>query len=222
MKTPSSNRIIGAERLSGVRRFTLSDFAGTAAPVDPYAGDPAYQAGRELGQREGFRQGVEAARQQAAREQVRQQADSAAMLGGRASQLAEALAEQFAALEQSVADELVDLAIELARQTVRQLVHLERDGIVAVVQEAVAALLDERSSFSVHVNPADADRVREGLGPLLAARHGRLVPDASIGAGGCRIVSAGAEVDSTVATRWRRVLASIGREAAADDPLCDG
>ncbi len=39
---------------------------------------------------------------------------------------------------------------------------------------------------------------------------------ASIAVGGCRIASAGAEVDATVGTRWRRTLAAIGRTVPAD------
>jgi flagellar assembly protein FliH len=221
---PSSSRIIGAERLTDVRRFPLGELGGVPArpPADPYADDPAFQAGRELGLREGIRQGIEMARQQAAREQAKRQADAAGAVAARAASLAEALEEQFAAIGQSVADELVDLALELARQTVRQALRVERDAIVAVVQEAVAALIDERASFAVHLNPADVELVREALGDVLAARSGRLVPDARVAAGGCRVLSAGAEVDATVATRWRRVLASVGREVPEDDPLTHG
>lgn len=224
MKIPSSSRIIGADRLSGVRRFTLTDLADGGVrtqPANPYEGDPAYIAGREQGLRDGFRQGADAARQKIAQEQGRQQATIVELLNARAAQITSSLAEQLGALEQSVADELVDLAIELARQTVRQSLKVDRDAVVAVVQEAVAALTDERASFSIHLNPSDAEHVRDTLAPILAARQGRLVPDPRIASGGCRVVSAGAEIDSTVGTRWRRVLASIGREAPADDPLCD-
>ena len=223
-----SSRIIGAELLSGVRRFQLSDLdsgggaqSDPAAP-DPLTDDPAFKAGHLAGHREGFALGAKMAREQAARDQARLRASATEQLGGRATQLAEALSQQFAALEQSVADELVELAIELARQTVRRTLAIDRDSIVIVVQEAVAALLDERASFAAHLNPSDVEQVGAALGQSFAARGGRVVPDAAIAAGGCRIVAAGAEIDATVATRWRRVLASIGREVTADDALTHG
>lgn len=227
MKTLSSSRIIGSEDLGQVRRFAMSEFrddpgASAAAPADdPMAEDPAYVAGHGAGQREGFKRGFEAARQQIARDQVRQRASALDQVSARAEQLTAALAEQFAAVEQSVADELIDLSVELARQMVRRALRVERDVIVTVVQEAAAALIDERASFSVHINPADLAHVGETLGTVLAGRNGRLVADATIAAGGCRVLSPGAEVDSTVETRWRRVLASIGRDASSEHGLSD-
>ncbi len=223
MKTPSSSRIIGAEDLRQVRRFTMSEFrddpgASAAGPAtDPMAEDPAYISGHAAGQRDGFKRGFEAARQQIAREQARQRAEAVDQVSVRATQLTAALGEQFAAMEQSIADELIDLSVELARQVLRRALRVERDVIVTVVQEAVAALIDERANFSVHVNPADLAHVGETLGTVLAGRNGRLVADATIDAGGCRVLSPGAEVDSTLDSRWRRVLASIGRDAPAED-----
>jgi flagellar assembly protein FliH len=227
VKTPSSSRIIGAEDLRQVRRFTMSEFrddpgASAAGPAaDPMADDPAYVAGHGAGQRDGFKRGFEAARQQMAREQARQRAEAVDQVGARAMQLTAALGEQFAAIEQSIADELIGLSVELARQLLRRALQVERDVIVTVVQEAVAALIDERANFSVHINPSDLAHVGETLGAVLAGRNGRLVADPTIAAGGCRVLSPGAEVDSTLETRWRRVLASIGRDPAPEDGLTD-
>lgn len=232
MKTPLSSRIIGAQDLTGVRRFKMSELADgnspsrpSQAPVpqaDPYAGSPAFAAGREAGMRDGFRMGAQAMRQKIEREQTGQQSVATEAMKAHAVQLVTALSQQLVAIEQSVADELVDLAIELARQTVRRTLDVDRDATIGVAQEAIGALIDERTGFSVHVNPADARAVSEALEPILSARKGNVVADSTLAPGGCRVISAGADIDATVETRWRRVLASIGREAPADDPLCDG
>jgi len=236
---PSSSRIIGAERLSDVRPFTLSDLAKLStsgrprprpAGTDPAAGaapdDPVFEAGRQAGLREGFRQGADAARAQIAREQAdaqaRRQASATLAFEARLAGLGDALAREFAELEQAIAADVVDLAIDLARQTVRHVLRVDRGAIVSVAQEAVSALIDERASFALHANPAEAALVETALGSLLASRNGRVVPDPAVAAGGCRVVSAGAEIDATVATRWRRVLASIGHQPAAGDPLDEG
>ncbi len=225
MKTPSSSRIIGAEQLTGVRPFALSEFGAAgaarastaAAPSRMYdEDDPAFVAGRTLGLREGMRRGAEAAQQQFAREHAQARAAELAGLGERATRIAGALEEQLHALRQGIADEVVELAIELARQTVRRALLSERELIVDVAREAVGALIDERASFSLHLNPADLSEVERALSPTLHARGAMLVSDSSIAVGGCRIVSAGAEVDATVGTRWRRTLAAIGRTLPDD------
>lgn len=222
MKTPSSSRIIGAERLKGVRRFTLSDLAGAPLEPDGASGeageavhDPVFEAGRAQGIREGMRQGLEAAREQAARDAARRDEQAVQDLAGRAERLSAALEEEFAAMRRSVADELVELAIEIARRTVGEALQTNRGLVAGAAREAVAALLDERSSFTLHVNPNDKPLVDHALAELLAARGARTVPDPSIGAGGCRVVAPGAEVDATLESRWRRVIASMGREAPA-------
>lgn len=235
MKTPSSSRIIGAEHLSDVRPFTLADIAArrtkggvrrdTAAPAelqkDQWADDPGFQAGRVVGQREGFQQGIESARRQAALELEREQANAIESLSRRVAGLGDAFAIEFAEIERTIADELIELAIELARQTVRQSLRIDRDAIVTVVNEAISALIDERANFVVHLNPADAEIVSQALGAALEPRGGRLMPDRSIATGGCKVLSGGAEIDATVGTRWRRVLASIGHDALPGDPLCN-
>jgi flagellar assembly protein FliH len=230
VKTPSSNRIIGAEQLSEVRPFTLSDLQGlrtgaarvgfsaraaASEPEPPKEDDPAFVAGRALGLREGVRQGAEAAQQRFAREHAQARAAELARLESRASGIADAFEEQLGALRTGLADEVVELAIELARQTVRRALLTDRGLIVDVAREAMAALIDEHASFSLHLNPADVQEVESALDAALRARSARVVPDPAIAVGGCRIVSSGAEVDATVDTRWRRTLAAIGRPDAA-------
>lgn len=220
MKTPSSSRIIGAESLTGVRRFTLSDLADDPldSPATPNAEseavrDPAYEAGHAQGLREGLRQGLEAGREQAAREAARRDEQAAQGLAARAALLCAALDEEFAAIRRSVADELVALAIAIARRTVGEALEADPALVAGIAREAVAALLDERSSFSLHLNPNDKMLVDHALSELLAARGARTVADPSIAPGGCRVIAPGAEVDATLESRWRRVIGSMGRQA---------
>jgi flagellar assembly protein FliH len=65
------------------------------------------------------------------------------------------------------------------------------------------------------VNPNDKALVDHALADLLTARAARTVADPSITTGGCRVVAPGAEIDATLESRWRRVIASMGREAPA-------
>jgi flagellar assembly protein FliH len=69
------------------------------------------------------------------------------------------------------------------------------------------------------VHPADAALIRKAAedDSALAALPWKIVEDAHIERGGCRLETPTTEVDATLETRWRRVLASLGR----DDPWID-
>lgn len=224
VRTPSSSRIIGAERLSGVRRYTLSDLPGSVDESSAEAGiaptdEAAFEAGRAQGLREGLRKGLEQAREQAARDAAQRGQQAVEELSTRTARLAAALDEQFAAMRTRVADELIDLAIEIARRTVGAAIETDRNLAVLIAREAIEALLDERSSFTLHVNPGDKVLLDHALGTLLEARGARTIADPEIGAGGCRLVSSSAEIDATLGTRWRKVITAIGRQAPPlDEP----
>ena len=48
--------------------------------------------------------------------------------------------------------------------------------------------------------------------PALATLPWKIVEDAQIERGGCRLETPTTEVDATLETRWRRVVASLGRD----------
>jgi len=54
------------------------------------------------------------------------------------------------------------------------------------------------------VHPDDAVLIRAELSDQLANNNWRLVEDANLTAGGCRVELGASEVDATLETRWRR------------------
>jgi flagellar assembly protein FliH len=46
----------------------------------------------------------------------------------------------------------------------------------------------------------------------------RIVEDHRVEPGGCRVVSPTCEVDATLATRWKRVVEALGRDASWIEP----
>jgi flagellar assembly protein FliH len=125
----------------------------------------------------------------------------------RAAEQAESLianeGEQFAA-------EMLDLALDLARQMVRTELKVRRESLLAVVREALDCLPHGASGAQLVMNPADVELVRGHVGEELKAGAIRLVEDHRIEPGGCRIVSPACEVDATLATRWKRLVATLG------------
>jgi flagellar assembly protein FliH len=79
------------------------------------------------------------------------------------------------------------------------------------VASALSQLPQSTRQIVLHLDPADVALVRSVIpadhpGPPLS-----IVPDPKVGAGGCIVDTDQASVDATVPSRWRRLLASLGR-----------
>jgi flagellar assembly protein FliH len=151
---------------------------------------------RDEARQEGYKAGY-AAGQAAAQAEANRLADAA-------TSLEQALAE----FDQQVADELLALATEIARQVVREEISARPDTIVKVVQEALAQLPHQHATIFLH--PDDASLVRSYVGDALAHAGHRLLEDARLSPGDCILESGSSQSDATLATRWRRVIETLG------------
>ncbi|MFT4099679.1 MAG: FliH/SctL family protein [Burkholderiaceae bacterium] len=240
---PTTNRIISAEDLGEVRPFPLGALGdgpdtplkrrmvlqreGPKSPPAAPQVDPAERREELARQRQqqlrasfdaGYREGMQAGRSAAIQQHEQEARALGATLRQRVEMLAASLEAELEAFHVAGADRLLDLGIEIARQTVRRAIAQDRETIVAVVQESLSQLHDESAPAALSLNPVDVPFVETHLAALLARRRVELRPDPSIAIGGCRLVSAQAEVDATIETRWRRALAALGR-SADDEPL---
>jgi len=213
-----SNRIIPKEHAATVRKVDLSLLVGgrVAGPAAPAAGEPQIDAApdpaglihaRELARREGMEEG---------------RREAAALLEGERVALKALIAsmnEVMQDFEQSLANDVLSMSLELAKLIVRQSLRVKPEAVVAVVREAVESLPGVSDQTVLLVHPADAVLIRmvaendRALGEL----PWKIVEDEHIERGGCRLETPTTEVDATLETRWRRVLAALGR----DDPWID-
>jgi flagellar assembly protein FliH len=161
----------------------------------------AYERGRAQGHTEG----------QAAEARVKHQ--NAAQL----APLIEQLRAGFAELQEDGAQALLELAFTIARQVVRREISLQRDALLPVAREAVSMIVDQHAHPRVHVNPQDFALLRADLEADGLFKGCRFIADARIASGGCRVETAQGEVDATLATRWERVLATLGSTDAASE-----
>lgn len=153
--------------------------------------------GRETGHTEGYEAGWRKGKEDAQRE---------------AERLASVVAEMDAALDgidQAVAEEIVTMAIELARQMVRRTLADHPDAVADTVRDALQQM--PHNQIRIHLHPDDVALVREHLTDQIEHGHHRIIEDDTLARGGCRLDAAGAELDATVHTRWRRILAGLGR-----------
>ena len=213
---PSSSRIVFAEDLAEAApwlpgaleggRGGLRDRLAPSAERD--AADAQRVPTYEDGLRDGCARGLEEARREAA--QARRLESEA--IARRADALLGAFTAQLAEVQQAYADEVVALAVEVARSAFGAALRVRDDAVVPAVVAALAALGDEHAKTTIRLHPDDAALVGEQLAPMLAARGAQLVADDAIAPGGCRVDTARSSVDATVAMRWRRALAALGRD----------
>lgn len=136
-----------------------------------------------------------------------------------AQQLTEPLAaltrqygEQLDTLQALLAERVADIAVALAREVVRDTVSRRPELLVKVAQEALDATLGSARQIVLRVHPEELPRVAEGVGEALAARGARLQADPQIARGGCRVDSELGSVEASLAARWARAVANLGRE----------
>lgn len=161
-----------------------------------------HEEARAAGYATGFEEG-RAAGLAAGQETVRGTAEQLAAL---ADNLRRALAE----VDQAVADDLLALAVEIAGQVLRTTLAADTSALLPVVREALAALPMHHGHVTLHVCPDDAEVLRQHLGEHFSHAGWRVLEDREIAAGGCLVKAGNSEVDATLATRWQRVLESIG------------
>lgn len=162
-------------------------------------------------------------------DRIRSEAHQAGFEAGRAAGLAEArddverlrsvlahlnvLAED---LEQGIAGDVLSLALELSKQIVRQSLRVRPDLVLGLIREAARSFPELGESPRLIVHPADAAVIRAVAASESSADLGlwTVVEDASIERGGCKFQNATTEIDATLETRWRRIVASLGRDDA--------
>ncbi len=208
------SRFIPREELASFAAWNPDALSGTAAPRTG-TGAPAEEpvppaealaaqlrAARQSGYQDGYRDGLSAL------DGFKQ--SYAAQITAQLGRLMESHGTQLDGLQQQLAQAIAVCATSMARQVVRSELAVRPELVAAVAQEAVEALLLSARHISVRVHPDDQPLVAQGAAEVLDARGARLISDAAIARGGCRVESDIASIDGTLAARWRRASAALG------------
>lgn len=200
-----TSKIIGKEASGGYQRWELplvEDVSGAVADAknDKSPGlMTAEQIERIQAQahkeayEEGYKEGREAGLKDGQAEVRRQTALLAKLLGS--------LERPFRDLDSEVEEELLQLAIGIARQLVRRELKSDPGQVIAVVQEAIAALPVASRHVRVHLHPDDVRLVGEILQTSEGERHWALVEDPTLARGDCRVLTENSQVDATLERR---------------------
>lgn len=179
--------------------------------------------GREAGQAEGFAAGFQQGFQQGMRDTIPRKA----LL----EQLINSLAQPLAQSDEQISRELLALALEISRFVIRAEIRQQPERLLDVIREAMNGLPVNATQVQIILHPEDVLLFREEM-PDMEAEEIRVLEDASMERGGCRLLadSAGkafperrwhtrkavqgeSEVDARIEHRWREALnALLGEE----------
>jgi flagellar assembly protein FliH len=194
-----SNVIIPKAQLSAYQRWELNSFDGSAPDKTPAVILPtAAQIERihEQAREEGYQEGKNLALTETQR----------------LHSLVENLDRELQQFDQQVAEDLLTLSLDVARRMLGQALKIRPELVLTVVQEAIGCMPHFNQHAHLVLHPEDATLVRSHLGEQLSHSGWKILEDGRIERGGCRVETAGSEIDATMPSRWQRVLAAIGQE----------
>lgn len=168
--------------------------------------DAEVAAARQQGYQAGYDDGLESL--EAFKEKY------AGQVTAQVSELLSSMQDGLSEVEQAMADRLADVAMALAQQVVRQELRTQPQLIRQVAGEALALLVETARHIRLVVNPEDYALLAEHAAQDLKPRQVQLVSDARMARGGCLVESDIGTIDATVATRWRKACANLGRQQA--------
>ena len=218
------SRFIPREELRGFSAWAPGDLAGGATDrrsvprpqAAASAVDPALllkqqmREARQAGYQDGYRDGL------VALDGFKQ--SFAAQTTAQIGVLVTSVHSELDALQQQMARSLAGTAIALSRQIVRSELSTRPECVALVAEQAIEALLQSAKRIVLRLHPDDLALVTGAAADTIAARGARLVGDAGVARGGCRVESDIGLVDATIEERWRRAAAAIGSEAPWVDP----
>ena len=117
-----------------------------------------------------------------------------------------------------MAQAVAQAAVMLARRVVRSELKSHPEQVAEAAQQAVNAVLLSATHIRVSVHPDDHALVAAGAAEALQARGARLLADAQIARGGCRVESDLGSIDARIEARWNQAAAVLGSDLPwADD-----
>ncbi|ANF87479.1 flagellar assembly protein FliH [Pseudomonas antarctica] len=159
----------------------------------------AYNEGFAAGEKDGFRSTTLKVRQEAEEALSVKLASLERLMGS----LFDPIAEQDSQLEKS----MVGLVEHIARQVIQRELLLESSQIESVMREALKLLPLGVGNVRLYINPQDFEQVK-----ALRERHEetwRIVEDAALQPGGCRVETEHSRIDATVETRISQIMAKL-------------
>jgi flagellar assembly protein FliH len=167
--------------------------------------DEGYAAGRQQGYEDGLEQGREQGRNEGLEQGRLEAADELASL----SQIATTFGQAVQDADETIARDVLELALHLARNMVRTAFDVKPELILPVVRQAIDYLPSLQQPALLTLHPDDALIVRDHMGHELDKTGWRIVEDAQLARGGCRVDTASNQIDAQIGSRWQRLASAL-------------
>jgi flagellar assembly protein FliH len=207
-----AHAILGKDELAACKPWEMNNFGTTSrAMTDAECAAlklptiDQISAIQEQARREGYEAGLAEGRA-AGHEQAMLEA-------ARIARLADAFSAEVGHADETISQQVLDLAIDLARAVLHSTLTLQPERVIPIVREAVRYLPVVQQPALLYLSPDDAALVRERIGDELDKIGWKISEDALLDRGGCRVETASNQIDSTLPTRWRRLLAALGKQS---------
>jgi len=122
------------------------------------------------------------------------------------------LQKLYAFSREHIGQEMIDLSIDLARAITYRAIEKQPDIIFDVVEKALEQVPILQLPAKLLLNPLDAELIEANQGRSLSDAGWRIVHDASISRGGCRLETGSHDVDASVEKRFAKMMATLGRD----------
>jgi flagellar assembly protein FliH len=128
------------------------------------------------------------------------------------SEIAFNLQKLYAFSRDHIAQEVLELSIALAKSITLRSIEKQPDIIFDVVDKALEQIPILQLPAKLLLNPLDAELIEANQGRSLKDSGWKIVHDASISRGGCRLETGSNDVDATVEKRIEKLMATLGVE----------
>lgn len=173
--------------------------------------ETGFQEGQAKGQAEGYRQGYaegSLAGQQAGLAQFTEAAQPL-------EAIADSLNDYFAHLQRKQREDLLQLVEKVTRQVIRCELALQPTQLLALVEEAIAAMPGVPDPLKVCLSVEEFNRI-QSVAPEKVAAWG-LAPSADLSAGECRIVTDASELDIGCGHRLEQCMTVLQETLVPDE-----
>jgi flagellar assembly protein FliH len=173
----------------------------------------AYQAGLEEGRAAGLEQGKTAGFEQGHADGLAQGRAEAAQEREHLLLIAQTFGDEVTQASERIAVDVLHLALDLSKAMLKTALSLRPELVIPVVAEAIRYLPTVQQPALLTLHPDDAALVESQLGNELAKSGWRVVEDAQLERGGCRVETASNQIDATTDSRWQRIAAALGKDS---------
>lgn len=212
------SNILPKEKQSAFERWEMHSFGDTRPSAQPVAPAPApapkigveeIAAIREEARTRGRAEGLAEGRA----EGLAQGRAEAAAEAKHLHQIATQLGQEAARADQVIAGDVLNLALDLAKAMLKTALNARPELVIPIVSEAIRYLPSLQQPALLMLNPQDAAVIREHMHDELEKAGWRIVEDAQIKRGGCRIDTATNQIDATIDSRWQRLTETLGKQS---------